>query len=101
LTDFFSVEISLKALGKLNSYIQEDFDNAMIQLSKRVEINFNKRPVNDISEAQDIYAKVKDFFIEVFKEENENRIKASIVREFSENAGAGLLLNCDLDFRKV
>ncbi|WCC44883.1 trypsin-like serine protease [Tenacibaculum finnmarkense] len=91
LTDFFSVEISLKALGKLNSYIQEDFDNAMYQLSKRVEINFNKRPVNDISEAQDIYAKVKDFFIEVFKEENENRIKASIVREFSENVESWII----------
>ncbi len=101
LSNFFSAEISLRSLGKLNSYIQEDFDNTMIQLSKRVEQNFNKRPINNISEAQDIYARVKDFFIDVFKEENEDRVKASVVRELSENAGAELLLNCDLDFKKA
>jgi hypothetical protein len=100
LYDYFSTEISLKFLGKLNSFIQDDFDKTMAGLSKGVEKNFNKRTVSDYSEAQAIIFQVKQYFVDIFKGENKNTVELSFVRDLSENAVTELLLNCDLNFIK-
>ncbi|SNR15795.1 hypothetical protein [Tenacibaculum jejuense] len=101
LTEFFKAEIELSKIGKLNGFIQNEFDEVQITLSKRVNRTFRNRQVQTINEAQKIYNDIRDLFFTLMASENKSEISTSKIELLGDIAVNELLLNCDLNFVKI
>lgn len=98
LTDYFNAQVNINEISKYNTFIKEAFENARMQLSRNIKKSFNKRLVNNPSEAQDIYTKVVEAFISILKNEKVGEIEGNNLTKMSDRATVGLLLDCELDF---
>jgi hypothetical protein len=101
LTDFFLAEIKLNKIGKLNGFIQSEFDEVQAMLSKRVRKIFRNQQVENKKEALDIYSRVMDLFNEFMKmSTNKTELSLPDILSLGDKAVNELLLNCDLNFVK-
>ncbi|QXP58815.1 hypothetical protein [Olleya sp. HaHaR_3_96] len=101
LTEFFKADIELSKRGKLNGFIQDEFDEVQLSLSKRVSKTFNNRSVNTMDDAQNIYNEVKDLFFKFMNNQKKSKLSTSSIESLGDKAVNELLLNCDLNFIKV
>ena len=101
LTDFFKADIELSKIGKLNGFIQNEFDEVQITLSKRVNRTFRNREVKTMNDAQDIYNQVKDLFFSLMSTPSDKpKLSPINIDSLGDKAVNELLLNCDLNFVK-
>jgi hypothetical protein len=101
LTDFFKASIELNNIGKLNGFIQNEFDEAQAVLSKRVNKTFKNQQVKTIREAQSIYNDVKELFFNLMDRTNKSKLSISSIESLGDKAVNELLLNCDLNFIEI
>jgi hypothetical protein len=100
LTEFFTAEIELNNMGKLNGFIQTEFDQVQGMLSKRVNKTLRNQQVKNKEEAQEIYGDVMKLFYDFMKTSNNSLLSASNIDSLGDKAVNELLLNCDLNFVK-
>lgn len=103
LENYLKAKIILHRQSKINRFLQDDFDNAKLDLAKQVTLFFDNRKIQSGTyEALGIYEEILAKFENLFERRNKSTdITPETKDSISINAINELLLNCDLDFKII
>lgn len=100
LENHFKAEINIYNIENNNAILFEAFEDVAYVMRNKVKDVYNNREVSNKTEAQIILGDIFKICDELFKEQQVQSMKSTIISDSSRSVITKLLLNCDLNFVK-